>query len=71
MGTRLLFWHEETVRTAPYISLEIPGSFSRFFVQSSSEWLHMEVPYKTKTCSISQRQQGTILDKTFGEFFTF
>ena len=60
LGTMLLFWHEETEETDPYISLKIPGSFSRFFSQSSSEWLHMEVLYKTKTCSISRRQQGSI-----------
>ena len=29
----------------PYISLKIPGIFSRPFFQISSEWLHMEVPY--------------------------
>ena len=50
LGARLLFWHEETGGTAPYISLKIPGSFSRLIFQRSSEWLHMEVHCGTKTC---------------------
>ena len=31
---RLLFCHEETEGTAPYISLKIPGSFTRLLFQS-------------------------------------
>ena len=48
LGARLLFWHEETGGTALYISLKIPGSFSRLIFQRSSEWVHMEYPAKQK-----------------------
>ena len=44
----MFLWGEETEKTGPYISLKIAGSFSRLFFQSSSEWLHMEVPCKIK-----------------------
>ena len=53
----MLFWDEETEETGPCISLKIAGSFTRLFFQSSSEWLHMEVPYKIKTFSISRRKE--------------
>ena len=55
-GDEVAVWYEETKGNPPYISLKIPRSFSRLFFQSSSESLLMEVPYKTKTCSIIQRQ---------------
>ena len=37
-----LFWHEGTEETGPYISLNIPESFSIIIFRGSSKWLQQK-----------------------------
>ena len=45
---RQLFYYEGT---SSYISLKTPERLNRVVFQNSSEWLLLEIPQQTKTCS--------------------